>query len=210
MRRDELLRYGALRLKFTVPQLMELSRTWPWPFFNEANLWRRLVALGIGNKVKRVAEQSLHDMWTAKVCLKVWRDAARNGIEVRGAEKEYKLGEGSAIRADMKFYLGSRLYFLETQQSALTFRGWKAKLGKYVRYRRKSGPFRVLLILENERNLNTVYRYCKEVTAHKPNLALFLLAWQPDLLGQFDTVAEAVWVTNRVKDRRPETVSLVA
>ena len=209
-RRDELLRYAVLRLRMTMRQCWELSRTWPWPFYDERDVRRRLEEMGLAGKVKRVNEQSLHDLWTIKVSLKVWADARRNGVEVRGAEKEHRLGEDSGIRCDMKFQLGERLYYLETQQTALTFRGWKAKLGKYVRHRKKSGPFRVLIVMEDERNLNTVYRYCKEATAHKPNLAIFYLAWQNDLLGQFDTVGEAVWVTNRVVNRRPETVSLLA
>ncbi len=70
-------------------------------------------------------------------------------------------------------------------------------------------PFRVLIVMENERNLNTVYRYCRELTQLRPQLSLFLLAWQNDLLGHHDVCSEKVWVSNLQVGRRPQTVSLL-
>lgn len=206
-----MIRYCVLRLKMTAPQVLEFSKLWPRPFYDEQGVWRRLEGLGLEAKVKRVPEQSLHDLWTYRVCLKIWKDATRGGHVLSEVEKECRIGEESGIRADMKFRLGDRLFYLETQQSALTFRGWKSKLSKYVRYRTRKGvlPFRVLIVMENERNLNTVYRYCREVTEGRPNLSLFLLAWQNDLLGHFDVCAEKVWVSNVQVERRPQTVSLL-
>ena len=208
--RDELVRFSVKHLKMTLPQILECSKTWERPFYDEQGVWRRLEAMKLQKKVRFVAEQSLHDLWVIRVCLKIWRDAHRNGIVISGIEKEYRV-EDSGIRCDMKFFLNDRLYLLETQATALTFRGWKAKLGKYVRYRKRKGvrPFRVLIVMENKSNLNTVFRYARELTAGHPNLELFLLGWMPDVLSQYDTTGEDIWVPNRLVDRKIETVSLV-
>lgn len=210
MERDDQVLFSVKHLRMTIPQILEFSECWKHPFYDEKAVWRRVNSLKLRNRVKRVAEQSIHDHCTFKLCLKIWRDAHRNEFPITGIEKESRLPD-AGIRADMRFNLGKRLFFHEHQRSVLTYMGWKTKLTKYVRYRRRDdvGPFRVLITMDDESNLNTVYRYAREVTADHPELCLFLLGWQPDILGQYDTTTEPVWVTNRLIDGRPETVSLM-
>lgn len=203
--RDELLTSCVHRLKMTVPQLLEFSRAWEHPFDSEKNVWRRLVALGLERRVRHVAHQSLHDQWTLDVFVKIARDAIRAGFPVTEIAKEHRIGDGSRIRADMKFVIHQRrlgkqfLYYQESQESALTYVGWKAKLTKYLHYRRRPEvrPFRVVIVMENESSLNTVLRYAREVMEPHPKLTLFLFAWQPDLMGQYNVVTEDVWRTHR-------------
>lgn len=210
LERDEMVRFSVKHLRMTATQVWQYSQCWKHPFYDEQGVWRRINALKLRGSVKRVAEQSLHELFTIKICLKIWQDAHRNGFPVTGIEKESRL-PGAGIRADMRFMLGHRLFFVEHQRSVLTYMGWRQKLGKYVRFRKGKGigPFRVLITMDNESNLNTVYRYAKEVTREHPELCLFLLAWQPDLLGQYDTTTEPVWVSNRLVNGRPETVALM-
>lgn len=202
--RDELLSACVLRLKMTAPQITEFSRTWEFPFYNEAAVWRRVIAMRLDKKLVHVSRQSLHDEWTLRIFIKIARDAIRNGFPVHEIAKEHRIGDGSKIRADMKWRIANRLFYLETQHSSLTYVGWKAKLGKYLKYRRRSRPFRVLIVMENEENLNTVLNYAREVMAPSPNLTVFYFALMQDLLGQFDTVREDVW-----RSHRYEAISLM-
>jgi len=210
MERDERVLFAVKRLRMTVPQILEFSECWEHPFYDEKSVWRRINALKLKRRVKRVAEQSLHDHFSIKVNLKIWKDAHRNGFPITGIEKESSI-PGASIRADFRYNLAHRTFFHENQRSALTYMGWKQKLSKYVKHRRQPGtkPFRVLITMDDERSLNTVYRYAKEVTEDYPEMCLFLLAWQPDLLGQYDTTTEPIWVTNRIVNGRPETASLM-
>lgn len=193
--RDALLTACVKRLRMTVPQITAFSRSWEHPFYGENDVWRRLEALRLDRKVRRVARQSIHDQWAINIFIKIARDAVKGGHPVFEIAKEHRIGEDSGIRADFRFRIRDRLFYLETQHSALTYVSWKAKLGKYVRYRKRKGvkPFRVLIVMEDEHNLNTVLRYTREVLSPHPGLSLFLLAWMPDLMGQYDTVTEDVW-----------------
>lgn len=208
--RDEKVRQAVKQLRMTVPQILEFSQCWEHPFYDEKSVWRRITALNLKRRVKRVAEQSLHDFFSIKIGLKIWKDAHRNGVPVTNIEKESSIPD-ARIRADFRYNLGHRLFFHENQRSALTYMGWKQKLTKYVKYRRTPGtkPFRVLITMDDERSLNTVYGYAKDVTEDFPELCIFLLAWQPDFLGQYDTTTEPIWVTNRIVAGKHETVSLM-
>jgi hypothetical protein len=204
--RDALLTGCVLRLKMTASQIADFSKAWEHPFFDERDVWRRVNAIGLGKKIKHVARQSLHDEWNIRVFTKIARDAIRDGIQVYEISKEHRIGGGSGIRSDFRFRLDRFLFYQEGQETALTYMGWKAKLGKYVRLRKTPGvrPFRVLITMQDEHCLNTVLGYAKEVMAPHPNLTLFLFAYMPDLLGQYDVVREDVWRTHRY-----EPVSLV-
>lgn len=197
--RDALLTGCVKQLKMSAPQILSFSRAWGYPFHSESDVWRRVNALGLGKRIRHVARQSLHDEWMLNVFIKIARDAIRNNLPVFEIAKEFRIGEGSGIRSDMRWRIQHRLFFLEAQQSSLTYLGWKAKLSKYVRYRRQKGvrPFRVLIAMEDEQNLNTVLGYAKEVLAPFPSLTLFLFAYMPDLLNQYDTVTEEVWRSHR-------------
>ncbi len=195
--RDELVTFSVRHLRMTAAQVFAFAKCWPHPFSTESDVWRRLKALKLDKRIRHVARQTLHDEWTLLIFVKIACDAVRNGFGITDIAKECRIGDDSGIRSDMRFRIGERLYFLETQHSALTYRGWKAKLGKYVRYRRRSEPFRVLIVMENENNLNTVVRYARDVMEQHPNLTLFYFAYMPDLMGQYDVVREDVWTTHR-------------
>lgn len=204
MERDEMVRRSVLHLKMTAQQVWEFSKCWPYPFYDVSDVWRRVYAMKLDRKIKHATRQSLHERWILEVSTKIWRDSAKAKIPITEIQKECRIGENSGIRSDMRFRLGSKLFHLELQESSLTFRGWKQKLGKYVRYRKRSRPFRVLVVMENETSLNTVYGYARDVMKDHPNLGLFYFAWMPDLMGQYDTVREDVWTTHK-----REPVSLV-
>jgi hypothetical protein len=193
--RDELLTGCVKQLKMTAPQIAEFSRMWQHPFYDERDVWRRVKALKLDKKLKHVARQSLHDEHTLRTFLKIARDATRNGYPLSEISKEHRIGDGSSIRADMKFRIGNRLFYLETQRSSLLYQSWSRKLGKYVAYRRRKPPFRVLIVFEDERDLNVVHRYAREIMKPYPGLNLFLFAWLPDLLSHYDIVTEDVWTT---------------
>jgi len=197
--RDALVTGCVRKLRMTAQQIADFSRMWEHPFYDERDVWRRVKALKLDRRIKRVASQSLHEEWTLKVFLKLSRDAVRNGIPVYEIAKEFKIGEESGIRADMRYRFGKFLFYQETQRPGLTYQGLKAKFKKWVRYRRKPGvrPFRVLVVMEDERNLNTALQYAREVMEPYPNLTLFLFAYMPDLLGQYDTIKEDVWRSHR-------------
>jgi mRNA-degrading endonuclease RelE of RelBE toxin-antitoxin system len=201
-RRDDLVRVTVTHLRMTAPQIHKFSEMWEFPFYSESDVWRRIKALKLDGRVKHVASQSLHDEWTIRILIKIVRDASRNGIVVEGIRKEYRLGDSSGIRADLYLRLrqGARTFqfFIETQQSALTFRSWKSKLTKYLNYyrRRRIGPFRILVVFENEDQLRTVLKHAAAVMEGRDN-TLFLFAYMPDLLGQYDTVMEDIWTTHR-------------
>jgi hypothetical protein len=184
----------------TAQQIARFSKGWQYPFYDERDVWRRVKALGLDGGRKRIrlaAEQSLHEQWTLDVFIKLALDAVRNRIPLSEVVKEYRVGDGSGIRADMHFRLGRYEFFQETQRPGLTYQGWKAKMSKYLTYRKRSGPFRVLVVMEDEHNLNTALRYAKEVMKDRPNLTLFLFAWIPDLMSQYDTITEDVWRSHR-------------
>lgn len=197
--RDELVKGSVKKLKMTAKQIADFSKLWEHPFHDERDVWRRVKALKLDKKIKHAAAQSLHDEWTLRCFIKIARDACFNGFPMSEIAKEYRIGENSGIRADMRFRIGSRLFYLETQQSTLTYVGWKRKLGKYLAYRRRQGvkPFRVLVTFESEPELNTVVGYAKDLLKPYPNLTLFLFAYLPDLLGHYDTVTEDVWRSHR-------------
>ena len=187
------------RLRMTAEQIHAYSQTWPWPFNTVKELDRRLDRLKLRRKIRWKGEQSKHEQAVLLTFIKIAWDAHRAGYEVADVEKEYSIGHGSQLRADMKFRIGDRLYFLEFE-IANRSDGWTGKIRKYLHYRKSKGtrPFRTLIIFDNKAPLTRTWYATREIMKPHPGLELFLFGWAADTpMGQPDCVTQPVWTTHK-------------
>lgn len=206
--RDERLR-RCQKMRFTAPQILAYSQTWPRPYGGLRHVKRRLAELGLRAKPKK--EQRPHDEETIDAFIKIATDATAAGYRVAEERREFSIGDGSGIRADFRFVLVgkgvSRERFLEVQLSRMPHGDWKRKLEKYMRYRKRKdvAPFRVCVLVEDRdapeehryEELQKAYEIARFLLAERPNMTLFLFDFLPDFKKHPNTVTGKTWVSNR-------------
>src|SRR5205807_5166026 len=126
--RDQRLIHAVRVLKMRPPEILRYSQSWPCPFRHDQNLDRRLEGLNLKRYLP--SHQSAHEQWITLCLIKIACDARRNGIEVTEVDREFSI-KGFGVRADLRFVLSKgekrRVFFLEVQESGLSFVGWKRK-----------------------------------------------------------------------------------
>jgi len=139
-------------------------------------------------------DQTHHDYMTFECFLKICDGFKKLGAEPAAIRFNQSPGEKAGFRFDFKFRIGKYLFYGEVQLSDLAGTNWRRKHKGYVRwYERNTFPFRVLMVIDQKRDMSTVRAHAREVLQDHPNLNLYLYTTLNDLQASDNPVLEPIW-----------------
>ena len=138
--------------------------------------------------------QSHHDYMTFESFLKIAEGIREAGYEVSVVSFNRAPGDGAKFRFDFKYRIGKYLFYGEVQLSDIAGTNWRTKHRNYIRwYERNNFPFRVLMVIDQKRDMSTIRGHAREVLRSHPKLNLFLYCTLEDLRNCGNAATEPIW-----------------
>lgn len=185
--RDAWVRSCVEDLKMKPAQIHSFSQGWPFPFYDEKGVRRRITALRLKPNAKK---QSLHERLTLDAIAKIWGDCIKSGLCLREGKKEIAVTSG--LRADMGFKLNRFTFYLESQR--YDSNELYSKLSRWADYRKTVVPFRVLLVGDSEIMAKRILERAKEVMKGQAKTLFYVSSIQTILSN---SALSPYWITDK-------------
>lgn len=142
----------------------------------------------------KIDNQSHHDNMVINAFLKIGQQLSLAGYPPSVIQFNSSPGEGAGFRYDFKFRANGHLFFGEVQLSDLAGTNWRKKHKQYVRFRKQSDtPFRVLWIVDQNRDMSLIRYNARQAQKEYPNLNLHFYLALLDLVHSDNVITKPVW-----------------